>query len=173
MTKYARIADGEVVEIVALDDDIEPTDVYHRDVAWTFVRATQEAQQGWLYSGGAFSPPPVPIVTKAMLKEQAANRRWQKEVGGIVFNDVPVATDDRSKQMILGARLAAIADPDWATKWVGSDGAVYPVNAGAIIAISDAVQAHVNQCFLTYAEIKELIDAETITTTSEIDAAFA
>jgi hypothetical protein len=84
---------------------------------------------------------------------------------------MPHATDDRSKQMIIGARIAANADPDWTTQWVGADGSVHPVDAAIVIAISDAVQAHVNACFVTYAVVKADIDAGDITTKQEVDSA--
>jgi hypothetical protein len=108
-----------------------------------------------------------------MLSTYAVDVRWRNETGGIVVGGVPIATDDRSKQMIVGARIAADADPNWSTEWVGADGNVYPVTATAMIAISDAVQAHVNDCFVTYAAVKADIDAGTIITREQIDAAFA
>ena len=113
------------------------------------------------------------LLLNTRLIAYAADKRWQKETGGITVAGVSVATDDRSKQMIIGARLAANSDPNWTTQWVGADGAIYPINAAAIIAISDTVQAHVNACFTTYALVKADIDSGTITTTAEIDAAFA
>ncbi|MBX9873344.1 MAG: DUF4376 domain-containing protein [Beijerinckiaceae bacterium] len=112
-------------------------------------------------------PEPVDLVA------YAADRRWQNEVGGIVVADVPVATDDRSKLMITGARVAAMADPGWSTVWHGADGNTYPVDVAAMVLISDAVQAHVNAGFATFATVKAAIEAGTITTTAEIDAAFA
>lgn len=114
-----------------------------------------------------------PAAAPVSLGDYAAEARWRKEVGGVTIAGAPVATDDRSKQMIIGARIAVDADPNWSTQWVGADGAIYPVDAAAIIAISNAVQAHVNACFATYASVKAAIDAGTITTTAEIDAAFA
>jgi len=113
-----------------------------------------------------YTPPPVDLVA------HAADKRWQKEVGGIEVAGIPVATDDRSKAMIIGARLAADADPAWSTMWVGADGAVYPIDAVAIVAISDAVQAHVNACFTLYAGVKAEIDNGDIASVEQIDAAF-
>lgn len=110
---------------------------------------------------------------KAGLLAYAADFRWRLEIGGIVVAGVSVATDDRAKVMITGARVAAMADPDWSTIWHGADGGSYPVNASAMVAISDAVQAHVNSGFATFASVKAQIGAGTITTTAEIDAAFA
>jgi hypothetical protein len=115
----------------------------------------------------------LPAARRVKLVAYAADARWRKEVGGITVAGVPVATDDRSKQMIIGARIAADADADWASQWVGADGVIYPIDATAIVVISNAVQAHVNACFATFASVKTEIDAGTITTTDEIDAAFA
>jgi hypothetical protein len=102
----------------------------------------------------------------------ARDKRWQVEVGGIVVGGVPVATDDRSKVMIVGARLAAQADPAWSTIWQGSDGQAYPVDAAAMLAISDGVRAHVNASFATLASVAAGIEAGTIADTAGIDAAF-
>lgn len=107
------------------------------------------------------------------LASYARDRRWRKEVAGIVVAGVPVATDDRSKMMIIGARVAAAADPAWRTAWHGGDGQAYPVDAAAMVAISDAVQAHVNATFTTLAAVLAAIEAGEITTQEEIEAAFA
>jgi hypothetical protein len=49
--------------------------------------------------------------------------------------------------MITGARIKADNDPTFTTKWVGADGTRTTLNAATIIAISDAVLAHVDACF--------------------------
>ncbi len=51
--------------------------------------------------------------------------------------DIPVATDDRSKLMITGARVAAMADPERSTVWHGADSKTHPVDAQAMVAISN------------------------------------
>lgn len=111
----------------------------------------------------------------ADLTSYAANARWAREVGGISVNGVPVATDDRSKQMIMGARIAAQTDPSFATPWVGADGTVVTLTAPQIIAISNAVLLHVQACFATFASLQAGITAAppTVTTTAQVDAAFA
>lgn len=106
---------------------------------------------------------------KAGLIAYASSVRWQREVGGIIVADVPVATDDRSKMMIIGARVAAMADPAWSTIWHGADGDTYPVDAAAMVAISDAVHAHVNASFATFASIKAAIESGEVSTEAEIE----
>ena len=107
------------------------------------------------------------------LTEYAAAKRWEKEVGGIEINGLTVATDDRSKTMISGARVAAMADPNFTTAWKGSGGEFVPLDASAVVAISDMVLAHVSNCFVIEAQVLADILAGAITTVEQIDAAFA
>ncbi|WNJ89181.1 DUF4376 domain-containing protein [Bosea sp. 685] len=174
MTRYAHIQDGVVIEVIADDAGVAIEDRFHPDFVEALVSCGDDVLQGWLYDGNSFSAPaPAPPPSKADLTAYAADLRWRKEVGGITVADVPVATDDRSKIMIMGARVAAMVDPSWSTTWHGADGATYPLGATAIIAISDAVQIHVNTGFATFAGVKADIEAGEITTTVEIDEAFA
>lgn len=107
------------------------------------------------------------------LLHYAEQRRWEKETAGITVAGVPIATDDRSKQMVLGARVAAMADENFTTNWVAADGAIYQLDAATVTAISDAVLAHVRACFAVYATVRQEIATNTITTKAQVDAAFA
>lgn len=115
----------------------------------------------------AFFDPP------ADLAAYAAQCRWQKETGGIVVGGMPIATDDRSKMMITGARLKADADAGFTTQWKAGAAVFVTIDAATIIAISDAVLAHVSACFAIEASVISDIGTGAITTTVEIDAAFA
>lgn len=106
-----------------------------------------------------------------MLSTYASSKRYAKEIGGITVSGVPVATDDRSKLLIAGARIKADANPGFTTKWKTASGFV-PIDAATIITISDAVLAHVNDCFEIEETMLDDIDAGTITTREQIDAAF-
>ena len=107
------------------------------------------------------------------LVSYAEDKRWQKETGGFELNGLHIATDDRSKLMISGARVAAEADPEFTTSWKAADGAFVTLNAGQIIAISNAVLSHVSDCFAIEAQVLSHIADGTITGQSQIDAAFA
>lgn len=87
----------------------------------------------------------------------AAAKRWAVETGGITVFDVPVFTDDRSKLMITGARIKADADPAFTTQWVAADGNITTLDADSIIAISNAVLAHVDACFTRFAGLAAAI----------------
>ena len=121
--------------------------------------------------GAAVLTAPAPDMPS--LLAYAADRRWQIETGGIRVGDVPIATDDRAKLMIIGSRVAAAADPDWSTEWLAEDGETYSVDAAAMILIADAVQAHVNRVFTAFAGIRTAILAGSITSTPAVDDAFA
>lgn len=173
MQRFARIAGGVVAEIITLPDDVALADAFHADIAAACIACGGEVQPGWAAVDGGFSAPVAVPPSQERLMAYAADRRWRREVGGIVIGGVPVATDDRSKIMIMGARVAAAADAGWETIWHGSDGQTYPLNAAAMIAISNAVEAHVNATFATFAAVKVDIVAGEITTLAAIDAAFA
>lgn len=172
MTYAARISNGLVAEVVQLPDGVDLADAFHPDAG--FVEAAETVSIGMAYEDGLFAPAPEPealVLSMAELIAYAADLRWRVEVGGIVVDGVPIATDDRAKLMITGARVAAMADPAWSTIWHGADGQTYPVNAAAMVAISDAVQEHVSAGFATFATVKSAIEAGTISTLAEIDAA--
>ena len=103
------------------------------------------------------------------LIEYARERRWQIEVGGITLAGVPIATDQESQGKILSAYVAASRDPAWTTLW----DSVHPLDAATMLAIGDAVQAHINASFAVRGEVFAAIAAGTITTREQIDAAFA
>lgn len=115
-----------------------------------------------------YTPPTIDLAA------YAANKRWQKEVGGCVWNEWPVMTDDRSQGKIL-AEVSAIergerADPDG---WKFADGEFRLVSNQDFIALALAVRNHVRNCFASEAQVLQAIAAGTITTTAEIDVAFA
>jgi len=103
----------------------------------------------------------------------AAQRRWEKEVGGITMSGVPVPTDDRAKLLLLGA-AESMADGSSAPLVIGG------VNYGTMSkaqfqAINAAVVAHVQSTFATLATVVAAISADppTITDKAGIDGAFA
>jgi hypothetical protein len=170
--RAALIVDGIVANVIL----VESLDAYPVGPGEALI-LSDIAGIGWTWSEGeGLEPPPraeQPPPSKADLVAYAADRRWRQEVGGITVAGVPVATDDRSKLMITGARVAAMADSGWSTVWHGADGNTYPVDAPAMVAISNAVQAHVNGGFATFALVKAAIESGTITTLAEVDASFA
>lgn len=129
-------------------------------------------EEGGIWSLVPIVPPePGSEQKTAALLAFARDLRWRIETGGVLVGGVPVATDDRSKTMILGSRVAAMANPAWSAIWDGADGGSYPIDAPTMIAISDAVQAHINAAFAVFDTVKVEISAGTITTREQVEAA--
>lgn len=118
-------------------------------------------------SGAEIGAALVPVIGESELIARAAELRWQREIAGIEVGGVPIATDDRSKLMILGARVAAAADPNWSTLWAGE----HMIDAATMIVISDAVEAHVNAGFALFGQAKAAIVDGTLTTLEDVNAA--
>lgn len=102
------------------------------------------------------------------LSEYNSTKRWEAETGGILLDGISIATDDRSKVMISGARVAAQSNPDFTTEWKTESGFV-TLDADTIITISDAVLQHVSDCFAREATIQTMIDNGDVTTVEQID----
>jgi hypothetical protein len=116
-----------------------------------------------------WKPPSQPPVDLAAYAKSARDRH---EEGGITVSGVPIATDDRSKTLVLGARRRVEKDPSLVTKWSAADGSIYPLDASTIIAVSDAIGDFVAELFEAYAGIMVDLAAGTIKTPEEIDARY-
>jgi hypothetical protein len=100
-------------------------------------------------------------------------KRWQKEQGGITLTSgMPIATDDRAQAKINGVRLAILDAPGGTTQWHAADGTYWPLDVAAITAMSNELQAHINNCFTISSDTMAAIAGGTITTLTQIDSAF-
>lgn len=147
---------------------VEGTHWEHTQTGGLHILAEGQTIEGHVVELNAPSAPP----TKDQLLAHLAAHRWAVETGGIQLNGMTVATDDRSKTMIMGARIAAMADPSHIANWKMPDGSWAPLDAATITAISDAVLNHVNWCFARESEVVELITAGDITDYDGVEAAF-
>ncbi|GJD53427.1 hypothetical protein OPKNFCMD_6202 [Methylobacterium crusticola] len=115
-----------------------------------------------------------PVLPKESLRDCAREVCRTIEQGGVAVPAVGglrIATDDRSKTLVLGARMAALADPGFTTTWFALDGSRHALRAPEVVAISDAVLAHVAACFAARAAVEAAIEAGTVTTSAEVAAA--
>jgi len=69
-----------------------------------------------------------------------------------------VRTDRESQALITGAALKAMQDSEYSCRWKGVSGFI-ELTAPQILAIADAVRAHVQGCFDREAELLPLIEA--------------
>ena len=132
---------------------------------------TQEPQYGRTKRVWNVEPIPLDDI-KAACKAAATDLRWQKETGGILIAGIPVATDDRSKTLILGKRAQAQSDPAMTFRWKAASGEWVELTGVQIIAIADAVADHVQACFDREGDLHDAIDAaETAEAVLAIDIA--
>lgn len=110
-------------------------------------------------------------VKKSDLAAYAAARRYTIETGGIMVGSMEVSTDRQTQQMINGAFNMAQQNAEFTTMWKGSSGSFVELNAETIIAIAQAIGAHVAACFASEAAAVAKINAGVYTTRDHIDAA--
>lgn len=108
---------------------------------------------------------------KIALAQYAADKRWRVETGGCPWSGHVIATD-RDSQSKLMAEFVAIggglrSDP---SPWKMTAGFVSLTNAQMATAIA-AARTHVATAFATEAAVLAQVNAGTITTTAQIDAA--
>ncbi|WP_052502951.1 DUF4376 domain-containing protein [Brucella anthropi] len=117
-----------------------------------------------------FTPPP-PIVD---LAAYAAQKRWETEVGGTIWNGWPVLTDRESQNKITSEALAIEkgerldGDP-----WKFADGEFRPLTNAQMDSLAAAVRLYIRESFAIEARVVAEIEAGTISTIEQIDAAFA
>lgn len=95
---------------------------------------------------------------KATKCAEIAAKRYAKEIAGVDINGVSVATDRDSQALITGAALAAMIDSDYSLNWKTENGFIH-LTASEIVAVAQAVRAHVQSCFDREGELVALVDA--------------
>jgi hypothetical protein len=112
----------------------------------------------FLWNGTTFSQPGPGLYTKDQLQNYNKQTRFTK--------------DDRSRGLINSSRSAADADPNFTTKWYGSDGNFYDVDAAQMITLSTEVAVHTNNCYLVFEQVANKILLNQITALVDIDTAY-
>lgn len=94
--------------------------------------------------------PPTLEVAKAQKLSALSAFRYGVDTGGFNWNGQEIATDDRAKTLLAGARTAAdaaiSAGDDYQVNWKTSTGWAV-INAATIVALSNAVREFVQHCF--------------------------
>lgn len=91
-------------------------------------------------------------------RERIKRRRDAALITGTSVGGITVATDDTSQSRITGAALAVTLDPEATIQWKAGGGFVV-LTAAQVIAIAQAVRAHVQACFDREAELLAALDA--------------
>jgi hypothetical protein len=90
-------------------------------------------------------------------KVELAAIRYAKETGGIVVSGTAIATDRDTQAKLIAVRIKAKEDSGYSVNWKTAAGFV-SLNAATIIAVADAVAAHVQACFDREAVLSAAID---------------
>jgi hypothetical protein len=148
-----------------------PSQVESESDIWFYL---QEFMPAWLWNGTTMAQPSATTYSKHQLAGYAAEARGRKEQGGMTLaTGMPILTDERAQVRILGLRLVAHDNAPLTTKWLAPDGKFYDLTAAQVIAMSDELQAHINDCFVIAADVQAQIAAGAITTREQVDSAFA
>ncbi|MGI3901234.1 MAG: DUF4376 domain-containing protein [Janthinobacterium lividum] len=118
------------------------------------------------------SPAGTPQETPVDLRAYAAQVRWRKETGGITVGNAPIATDRESQSLINGLWVSTQVTPAITVQFKTSAGYV-PLSAAQIQTIAAAVHAHAQACRSVEGGLDAAITAGTVTTTAQVDQAFA
>ena len=163
---YVPLDDAAYVAWLA--EDRQPTPIAVEADIWPCQSAIKPS---WLFNGTTFAQPTPDTYTPDQLTGYAKDQRWLNETGGITVDGVPVETDDRSKGLVSQQRLVAQKDTaSFSTTWQSEDNALHPITGEQMIGLADAVAAHVNACFVQYADAIGGITAGKITKLAQVDA---
>jgi hypothetical protein len=114
-----------------------------------------------------------PVETPDVLKLYAAQQRFAFHTGGLVYNDIPINTDNRSQLHVSTlAQYAATLNKNDPIKFT-QDSVAYSITAQDAINISNQMSAIVQQARTIEADCYAAIDAGTVTTYDQVDSAFA
>lgn len=117
-------------------------------------------------------PPEPPPPTVEELLAYLAEKRWRVETGGCPFGGMVIKTDRESQIKMTAAWTRANADPAFSIpNWKIAPGVFISLDNATILAVGDAVTAHIQACFDMEEALTAEILAGTITTYAEIDAA--
>ncbi len=181
-TSYACVQNGKVVgPIYVLPDGYSIETVLHPDILpdYIVVPSGVDPVQGWSYVDGTFSPPPPVALSKAQLLQYAFVRQNMIAHGGASVNVgtssaplmIACATDVVSLSLLATAVSVAAANPSGITAWVPTSGSPVTLSAAQVEALNTAVAAFIQSTFATLAAVAAAINAGTITTEAQIDAA--
>jgi len=166
----ARLVDGQIVE----RRDVEITDIpAHKaqSLGWKSLIAVGEGD----HVSVKFDETTITVIrapTKAQLLDRAAAKRWEIETGGITLNNAPIPTDERTRGVLTAAYVKAQADANYViTDWKVGPGTYTTLDAATIIAMANAVEAHVQACFTANKIVDAKINNDTYTTMAQIDGA--
>lgn len=161
--RYARVANGIVVEVMDVPDDGPPIgDLYHPDFAANCrVVSNGSVAEGWGWDGETFTAPAGrSLATVQAARKAAAQAAFAARIAlGMPWGDAAVQIDDASQGRISAAVLMAqYGLPDGFT-WRMADNSAVPMDAVALVAMARAAGAYVTALRMRYWQIVDAIAA--------------
>lgn len=127
----------------------------------------------WLRDlAGDFIRPSPTTYSKRQLKAYCALTRWRKEVGGTTVGAYNVPTDRETQAWLAGAYNYVVQNPGSTVTFKTKTGNFVVLTEAQVIAVAKAVHQFVQSCFAMEKTVDDQIDADTVTTLAQIDAAF-
>ncbi|WP_027469167.1 DUF4376 domain-containing protein [Deefgea rivuli] len=99
---------------------------------------------GCIYQDGEFVPQPK---SRAAIATEIADRRWQKEVGGTIWNGHPVNTEREAQSKLNAAITSGVTLGVWTAGWKFDDGVFRTVTQDELKSIGAAVATHVGNAY--------------------------
>lgn len=111
--------------------------------------------------GQIYNTSHIPISTKDKdhKRQELSFARHQAVNGGMVFNGIPVRTDDQTRTELAIARQFAKENSELTIEWKLGNGSFITLNSDTIISLSDAVLAHQQSQFSREKELNALVDS--------------
>lgn len=156
-TSLHEMSEAQLAEL-----GIYPVDEVKPPLTWTqhygaLVIEVADGRATATYPVLDYSPDEVAAILEAAKerkRSEIAAARFEAETAGIDG----IKTDRESQALITGAALKAMQDSTYSCRWKTESGFV-ELTAPQILAIADAVRAHVQSCFDREAELVALIEA--------------
>lgn len=129
-TSMRRDADGAII----------PADENNRDY---------QEFLAWRAAGNTPTPLPTPTLAevKAAKLAKLAERRWRAETAGVTVNGLSIPSDAASQSKLTAAVVACVLDNAYSVNWKLADGTFQMLDHATLIAVAQAVRAHVQSCF--------------------------
>jgi hypothetical protein len=151
------------------------------DAGWLAAKAAKQASNWPRDESGnqtvaamvaALAERDIGVDPKVHLYKHSADARWRMETRGVTVAGMSIPTDRESQALINGGVTFVQLHPSETVKWKTGNGTHVTLNATQVIAIGDAVAAHVQTAFAKEAEVSAQIASGAITTREQIEAAY-
>ncbi len=155
LTGWCRDRYPGVASAMLIEAGLPPIDGIFRYGGFEPLGDISEAQTAAI--SGYFAPMTLDEA-KSAKKQEIAAARYAAEIAGVTVGGATVRTDRESQSLITGAALKALQDAEYVCSWK-TDAGFVELSAPQILAIADAVRAHVQAQFDHERALLALIDA--------------